>query len=90
VVQLNNISSDIFKVICEKDVLETMDRTQAYREAHKGAVLLHQGETYVVEDLDLKNLFIYVKKKDVDYYTQSMKGGLLHPVYEGGRYRNFG
>ena len=73
VVQLNNISSDIFKVICEKDVLETMDRTQAYREAHKGAVLLHQGETYVVEDLDLKNLLIYVKKKDVDYYTQSMK-----------------
>jgi len=73
VVQLNNISSDIFKVICEGELLETMDRTQAYREAHKGAVLLHQGETYIVEDLNLKNSFIDVKKRDVNYHTETMK-----------------
>lgn len=72
-VSLGNISSDIFKVICNGELLETMDRTQAYREAHKGAVLLHQGETYIVEDLDLKNSVVQVKKRDVDYYTEAMK-----------------
>jgi len=72
-VSLDNISSDIFKVVCEGELLETMDRTQAYREAHKGAVLLHQGEAYIVEDLDLKNSIVQVKKKDVDYYTEAMK-----------------
>jgi DEAD/DEAH box helicase domain-containing protein len=72
-VSLDNISSDIFKVICDGELLETMDRTQAYREAHKGAVLLHQGETYIVEDLDLKNSVVQVKKKDVDYHTEAMK-----------------
>ncbi|MEA3485091.1 MAG: Zn-binding domain-containing protein, partial [Candidatus Aerophobetes bacterium] len=73
IVQLKNISSDIFKIICEGEVLETMDRPQAYREAHKGAVLFHQGETYIVEDVDLKNSLINVKKKDVDYHTRAMK-----------------
>jgi len=72
-VKLDNISSDIFKVICDGELLETMDRTQAYREAHKGAVLLHQGETYIVEDLALKNSVVQVKKRDVDYYTEAMK-----------------
>ncbi|MCL0063785.1 DEAD/DEAH box helicase [Dehalococcoidia bacterium] len=72
-VGLDNISSDIFKVICDGKLLETMDRTQAYREAHKGAVLLHRGETYIVEDLDLKSSVIKVKKRDVDYYTEAVK-----------------
>ena len=72
-VSLANISSEIFKVICDGKLLETMDRTQAYREAHEKAVLLHQGETYIVEDLDLKNSIAQVKKKDVDYYTEAMK-----------------
>ncbi len=72
-VSLENISSDMFKVICNGKLLETMDRVQAYREAHRGAVLLHQGQTYTVEDFDEKNYAIQVKKKDVDYYTKAMK-----------------
>ncbi len=72
-VRLDNISSDTFRVICDGKLLETMDRTQAYREAHKGAVLFHQGETYIVEDLDLEDLTVKVNKKDVDYYTEALK-----------------
>lgn len=72
-VNLDNISSETFRVICQGELLETMDRTQVYREAYKGAVLFHQGETYLVEDLDLKNLTVQVKKKSVDYYTQAME-----------------
>jgi len=72
-VQLDNISSDIFKVICDGELIETMDRTQAYREAHEGAILVHQGETHIVENLDLRNSIIEVKKKEVGYYTDALK-----------------
>ncbi|GAH88049.1 unnamed protein product, partial [marine sediment metagenome] len=69
-VSIDNISSEIFKVICDGVLLETMDRPQVYREAHKGAILLHQGETYVVGDLDLKNQIVDVVKDEVDYFTE--------------------
>lgn len=72
-VKLDTISQDVFKVVCNGELLETMDRPQAYREAHEGAVLLHQGETYFVESLDLKNGVVFVKKRDVDYYTEAIK-----------------
>lgn len=73
VVSLDNIPSEIFRVICDGELLETMDKTQACREAHEGAVLLHQGETYIVEKMDLTARIVQVKKADVDYYTEAMK-----------------
>ena len=73
VVQLNNISSDIFKVVCGDELIETIDRAHAYREAHKDAVLLHQGETYIVEKMDLDNMIINLKKDYVDYYTKALR-----------------
>ena len=63
VVNLNNISNKTVTVICNGKVLETLELTKAYEEAHEGAVLLHQGETYVVEDLNLKTLIATVSKK---------------------------
>jgi DEAD/DEAH box helicase domain-containing protein len=50
-----------------------MDRAQAYREAHNGAIMLHQGETYLVNDMDLETHTIRVTETDVDYYTQPQK-----------------
>jgi len=73
VVQINNISSEIFKVVCGDELLETMDRAHAYREAHRGAVLFHQGETYVVEKMELDNMIIHARLKRVDYHTQALR-----------------
>jgi DEAD/DEAH box helicase domain-containing protein len=66
VVSLKNISSHSVKVMCGSVLLETMDTARACSEAHKGAVLLHQGETYLIEDLDLKLGIARAIKKDVD------------------------
>ncbi len=73
VVNLNNISSKIVTVVCNGAVLETLELTKAYQEAHEGAVLLHQGETYIVEELNLKTLVATVTKKDVSYNTEPRK-----------------
>ncbi|OKY78750.1 MAG: Distinct helicase family with a unique C-terminal domain including a metal-binding cluster [Candidatus Methanohalarchaeum thermophilum] len=70
IVELNNISQDIIKIILNGKLLGTMDRAQAYREAHENAVYMHQGETYVVQELDLDDKVAYVKKREVDYYTE--------------------
>jgi len=69
-VSLENITSDTFKVVCEGLLLETMDREHAFREGHTGAVMLHQGESYLVEDFDHAHRLIRVRKQEVDYFTQ--------------------
>jgi DEAD/DEAH box helicase domain-containing protein len=72
-VSLGSLASDSFRVVSGGKTLETMDRGQAFREAHKGAVLLHQGEQYLVDDVDLLQGIIRVKETEVDYYTRPLK-----------------
>lgn len=47
----------------------TMDGHTAFSEAHPGAIYLHQGETYRVEELDIPGETAYLRRVDVDYYT---------------------
>lgn len=49
-----------------------MDITTAYNEVHPNAIFLHQGETYVVKDLDLKQKIATVIQSDVEYYTEPL------------------
>lgn len=72
VVDLNRLSERIVRLECGGELLETMDYERALREAHPGAVLLHRGEIYVVEELDLKNDRAFLVREDVDYYTEPL------------------
>jgi DEAD/DEAH box helicase domain-containing protein len=72
-VSMGSISRDSFRVIADGRTLETLDRNQAFREAHKGAVLLHQGEQYLVDSMDIVHGIIRVNRTDVDYYTRPLK-----------------
>ncbi|MHA2494709.1 MAG: DEAD/DEAH box helicase [Candidatus Hodarchaeales archaeon] len=73
IVELSGAFGETIKVLWNGSLLETLSIPQAYREAHTGAVLLHQGETYVVEQLDLPNRVTHVKKQELDYYTEALK-----------------
>lgn len=70
--KLDQISESKFKVMHNNHLLEEMDRQHAYMEAHDGAVLINQGQTYIVDDFDNKRRIITVKKMDVDYHTQTL------------------
>lgn len=48
----------------------TVDEGRAFEQVHPGAVYLHQGETYVVEALDLESRTARVRRRPVDYYTE--------------------
>ncbi len=47
-----------------------LDERQAYWEAHPGAIYLHQGESYLVRNLDPKKREIVLLPSLEDYYTQ--------------------
>ena len=66
---LDQISSEEFKIMNNGRLLETMERSQVYREAHEGAILINKGETYTVDNINLKSGFVNVSKKNVDYHT---------------------
>jgi len=72
-VQLDGIPGPTFRILCKGKLLETMDQGQAFREAHKGAIMLHQGITYVVNEMDMETHTVRVSETDVDYYTQTLK-----------------
>jgi DEAD/DEAH box helicase domain-containing protein len=73
VVNLESISHQTVSVLCNGNLLETLTLNKAYEEAHAGAVLLHQGETYICEDLDLTQLVAKVRQENVNYYTEALK-----------------
>ena len=66
---LDQISSEEFKVMNNGMLLETMERSQVYREAHEGAILINKGDTYVVNSINLKKGYVNVSKENVEYHT---------------------
>ena len=73
VINLKSIFQNTVTVTYNGKILETLSLNKAYDEAHRGAVLLHQAETYIVEEFNLETLIAKVKKEDVKYYTDSKK-----------------
>ena len=52
-------------------LLGTVDQSSAHGTAHPGAVYLHQGDTYLVESLDLHDNVAVVERADPDYSTSA-------------------
>lgn len=52
-------------------VIGEIDRFGAMTMVHEDAIYIHEGQQYQVEKLDFKELKAYVKKVDVDYYTDA-------------------
>lgn len=50
-------------------LLGTMDSPQTHYQAHTGAVYIHQGDSYVVEDLNEEDHCVVVRRANPDYYT---------------------
>lgn len=52
------------------EVLGHLDERQAYWEAHPGAVYLHQGESFLVRNIDPERREIWLLPALEDYYTE--------------------
>ena len=74
-VVLHAQTADGWKVIGE------VDSASADWFVHPEAVYMHEGQTYLVEELDLEQHLAYLKPVEVDYYTQPQRQStvaLLH------------
>ena len=80
-VKLRNISDDVYTIIDTGNsgrddepnkVIGTIDEPGAFMQLYPGAVYIHHGETYFVNDLDIHKKIVKVQKEDTDYYTQSI------------------
>lgn len=50
-------------------LLGTMDSPQTHYQAHTGAVYVHQGDSYIVEELNETDHCVMVRRANPDYYT---------------------
>ncbi len=60
--------------------LEEMDEISAFSRVHPGAVYLHQGENYLVTELNLPKSQAVLMPAQVDYYTQPRELSHIHIV----------
>src|SRR5579863_7028404 len=75
-VSLRSVTSDNFIVIDitgQPAVIGEVGFSAALTTLHEKAIYLHGAEQYHVEHLDFKKRKAYVRKVDVDYYTDAMR-----------------
>ena len=79
-VSLRSVTSDNFVIIDvtgeddgEPEVIGEVDFSSALTTVHPKAIYLHQGEQYHVERMDFDERKAYVKRVDVDYYTDAIR-----------------
>ena len=81
---LEDLSSRSYKVVFYNGIgeqtLTVEDESYVFRDLHPGAVYLYEAETYVVNELDISNRTVFVSRKDVEYYTQSLKHTNIYPL----------
>jgi DEAD/DEAH box helicase domain-containing protein len=82
-VSLRNASDNTFSIVLragtssspgpdEFEVIANVDSMSAPELVYPEAVYLHNGETYLVRELDLNGKVAYVERRETDYYTQAI------------------
>ena len=75
-VSLRSVTSDNFVIVDETEgaeVIGEVDFSSALTTVHPKAIYLHEGEQYHVERLDFDQRKAYVKRVDVDYFTDAIR-----------------
>jgi DEAD/DEAH box helicase domain-containing protein len=79
-VSLRSVTSDNFVVIDltgenegEPEVIGEVDFSSALTTVHPKAIYIHQGQQYHVERLDFDQRKAYVKRVNVDYFTDAIR-----------------
>jgi DEAD/DEAH box helicase domain-containing protein len=75
-ISLRSVTSDNFVIVDTTDqteVIGEIDFTSALTMIHPRAIYLHQGQQFHVEALNFEERKAYVKRVDVDYYTDAIR-----------------
>lgn len=71
-VEVRSVSGDVFHIVdgTHGRLVGTVEAARAFEQVHPGAIYLHQGDTYVVQRLDLQQKVATVVPTESDYYTR--------------------
>lgn len=89
-VDIRSASGQRYDLVCDGRLIETIEADTAFFQIHPGAVYLHQGETVLVEELDLETRVARGTFGEYTYYTQTEDqtdlsvGKVLHERTVGG------
>ena len=75
-VSLRSVTSDNFVIVDETDqpeVIGEVDFTSALSTVHPKAIYMHGAQQYHVERLEFEQRKAYVRRVDVDYFTQAIR-----------------
>ena len=91
-VALRSASADSFVLLDggSGEVLGTIEAQRAYSTVHDGAVYLHLGRSYLVDELDLANRRAVLAPFTGDYYTQTKRESMTYIERLGERRESHG
>jgi DEAD/DEAH box helicase domain-containing protein len=61
-------------------LMETVESSVAFFQVHPGAIYLHQGDSYLIDKLDLTNHVAYAEPSRANYYTETKEIHDLHVI----------
>lgn len=61
-----------YLLLLNGETIGTLEEWRAFTSAHKGAVYLHRGESYLVQELDYFARTVMLQPFDGDYYTRTL------------------
>jgi len=70
-ISLRTVGANEYLLQSEGKTIGKVDEGSAFWMTHPQAVYIHNGESYLVRNLDQKDHIIKMEKRKVDYYTQS-------------------
>ena len=72
-INIRSTSGESFSLLdaSTDSLLETVEASVAFSQIHPGAIYLHQGDCYLVTELDLTNRIAYAVPTTATYYTQA-------------------
>jgi len=81
-INIRSTSGENFALIdaSTSSLLETVEASVAFLQVYPGAIYLHQGESYLVKELDLSGHTAYAVPTSAAYYTQAKDITDLHVV----------
>jgi DEAD/DEAH box helicase domain-containing protein len=79
-VALRSASADSFILLdgASGEVLGTIEASRAYSTVHEGAIYLHLGRSYLVQELDLDSRRAVLAPFNGDYYTQTKRESMTY------------
>lgn len=78
-VNIRGGGTDSVRLMVGRELLGEMERWRSLRNAHEGAVYMHRGETYVVQELDLTKGLAHLEAAQVDFFTAPIIQSVIEP-----------